>query len=103
MCLEKNKKISQQVERWDLIARLMPTSFLVVSLILVIFDLIDISQAFYIGIFGFTVTAVTWWWWAIFTIKYLITTLNRASTNLQEVNEEIKSVKLKMQELKDES
>jgi len=46
---------------------------------------------------------VTWWWWAIFTIKYLITTLNRASTNLQEVNEEIKSVKLEMQELKDES
>ena len=81
--IEKNQKIRKQVERWDLFARLTPTLFLVTSLILVLFDIVTLEYAFYIGLSGFAVTAVTWWWWAIFTIKYLITILNRASTNLK--------------------
>ena len=64
------------------------------------FDLAPIEYAFYIGLTGFAVTAVTWWWWAIFTIRYLITTLSRASANLTEVNEEMTIVKKELTELK---
>ena len=100
--IEKNKKIAKQVERWDLFARLAPTLFLATSLILVLFDIVKLEYAFYIGLAGFAVTAVSWWWWAIFTIRYLITILSRASTNLLEVNDEMTVVKKELQDLKDE-
>ena len=98
----RNEKITKQVERWDLFARLTPTLFLATSLILVLFDLVLLDYAFYIGLTGFAVTAVSWWWWAIFTIRYLITILSRASTNLLEVNDEMTVVKKELQDLKDE-
>ena len=100
--IEKNKKIAKQVERWDLFARLTPTFFLATSLILVLFDIVKLEYAFYIGLAGFAVTAVSWWWWAIFTIRYLVTILSRASSNLTDVNTEIKIVRKELEDLKDE-
>ena len=99
---DKNEKISEQVERWDVYARLMPTVFLLVSIVLIVFDIIDFETAFYVGLAGFALTAVVWWWWAIFTIKYLVTTLNRASKNLNEVNREVISVTRELKQLKNE-
>ena len=98
----KNQKIAKQVERWDLFARSTPTLFLLTSLFLVVFDVVPVEYAFYIGLTGFAVTAVSWWWWAIFTIRYLITILTRASSNLLDVNNEIKIVKKELEDLKNE-
>jgi CBS domain containing-hemolysin-like protein len=98
----RNQKIAKQVERWDLFARLTPTLFLATSLFLVVFDIVPLEYAFYIGLTGFAITAVVWWWWAIFTIRYLITVLSRASSNLTDVNDEIKIVKKELADLKDE-
>jgi hypothetical protein len=98
----KNQQIKKQVERWDLFARLTPTMFLLTTLLLTIFDIVKIEYAFYVGLIGFAVTAVTWWWWAIFTIKYLITTLARASANLTNVDQEVADVKMELRKLKDE-
>lgn len=89
MIEDRDYLIAAQVERWDLFARLMPTAFLLTSLVLILFDIIDFETAFYVGLVGFAVTAVVWWWWAIFTIRHLVITLNRASKNLNEVNQEI--------------
>ena len=100
---QKNQQIAQQVERWDVLARLMPTVFLVITTILIVFGVIDFATAFYVGLLGFAITAVVWWWWAIFTIKYLVTTLNRASKNLGDVNREVKSVTSELKALKNES
>ena len=96
----RNENIRKQVERWDLFARTTPTVFLLTTLILVVFDLAPLEYAFYIGLTGFAVTAVTWWWWAIFTIRYLITVLSRASSNLTDVTEEMTRVKKELTELK---
>ena len=97
----KNEKIQKQVERWDLFARLTPTLFLLTTAILIIFDIVSLDYAFYIGLIGFAVTAVSWWWWAIFTIRYLIKTLARASSNLKEVNVEVEAVRKELEDFKD--
>ena len=84
--------IEAQVERWDMYARLVPTVFLVVNIILVTTGIIDFETAFWVGLGLFAVTAVTWWFWTIYTIRHLVKTLNRASKNLGEVREEFVKV-----------
>ena len=100
---QKNQQIAEQVERWDIFARLMPTLFLITTTILIIFDVIDFETAFYVGLLGFAITAVVWWWWAIFTIKYLVITLNRASKGISEVTQEVKSVTADLRDLKNDT
>ena len=103
MDVRRNQKIAQQVERWDLYARLTPTIFLVGSLFLIIFKVIDFETAFYVGLVGFAFTAVVWWWWAIFTIKYLVTVLNRTSKNLQDTAIEISQISTEIEKIKDDT
>ena len=103
MDIRRNQKIAQQVERWDLYARLTPTIFLVGSLFLIVFKIIDFETAFYVGLVGFALTAVVWWWWAIFTIKYLVTVLNRTSKNLQDTAIEISQISTEIEKIKDDT
>ena len=103
MDLERNQKITQQVERWDLYARLTPTIFLAGSILLIVFKIINFETAFYVGLVGFAFTAVVWWWWAIFTIKYLVTVLNRTSKNLQDAATEISQISIEIEQLKDDT
>ena len=100
---ERNQKIAKQVERWDVYARLTPTIFLAVSLFLILFDIIDFETTFYVGLVGSAVTAVVWWWWAIFTIKYLVTVLNRTSKNLQDTAIELSEISTEVKQLKNDS
>ena len=46
---ERNQKIAKQVERWDLFARLTPTLFLAVTLLLVIFNVVSLDWAVLVG------------------------------------------------------
>jgi hypothetical protein len=103
MDTERNQKIARQVERWDLYARLTPTIFLAGSLFLIVFNIIDFETAFYVGLLGFAFTAVVWWWWAIFTIKYLVTVLNRTSKNLQDTAIEISQISTEIEKIKDDT
>lgn len=96
----KQREIERQVERWDLYARLVPTLFLIVSLILVATGVIDFETAFWVGLGLFACTAVTWWFWTIFTIRLLVKTLHRASKNLGEVREEFKDIAKEVQKLR---
>ena len=100
--IEQTKRVEQQVERWDLYARIAPTVFLVISALCISFGIIDFNAAFFIGIGLFAVTAVTWWFWTIFTIKHLVYTLNRASKNLLEVREEFRSINSDLKDFKDD-
>lgn len=99
----QDEKIESQVERWDLFARVTPTVFLIVSIILISLDYIDFGQAFWLGLGLFAVTAVTWWFWTIYTIRHLIRTLSRASKNLGEVRDEFKDVKTQVEALRSEN
>ena len=100
--IEKEQQIEQQVERWDLFARLVPTVFLVVCIGLVSTGIIDFETAFWVGLALFAMTAVTWWFWTIFTIRLLVRTLNRASKNLNEVRTEFRKVSEDLEALKND-
>jgi len=95
--------IEAQVERWDLFARLVPTVFLVINIILVTTGVINFQQAFWVGLCLFAVTAVTWWFWTIYTIRHLVKTLNRASKNLQEVRSEFIAVSKDLKDIKNDN
>ena len=95
--------IEAQVERWDLFARLVPTVFLVINIILVTTGVINFEQAFWVGLGLFAVTAVTWWVWTIYTIRHLVKTLNRASKNLQEVRSEFIAVSKDLKDIKNDN
>jgi len=94
--------IEAQVERWDMFARLVPTVFLVINIILVTVGAIDFEQAFWVGLGLFAVTAVTWWFWTIYTIRHLVKTLNRASKNLQEVRSEFTEVAKEVKDIRND-
>jgi len=98
----ENKKIVDQVEKWELYARLTPTIFLVGSIILVVNEYIDFKTTFFVGLGLFAITAVTWWFWTIYTIRHLVITLQRASESLIDVQNEFKIVHKGMQEMKNE-
>ncbi len=99
---EKHRKIETQVGQWDIYARIMPTLFLLVAIVLVWSGFIDFSQAFWLGLGLFSVTAVTWWFWTIFTIRLLVRTLSRASKNLDEVKDEFKEIHKQVRALRDD-
>ena len=98
----KRKKIEEQVERWDIFARIIPTVFLVVNVLLVLTEAISFETAFWTGLVLFGVTAVTWWFWTLFTITHLVQTLNRASKNLAEVRTEFLDVTRDVEAIKDD-
>ena len=101
--IQKNKEIEQQVERWDIMAKVVPTTFLLISASLTVWGWITLDTAFYIGLSIFAVTSVIWWFWTIFTIRYLIRILNRAATNLNEVRYEFITVAKDVERMKDET
>ncbi len=99
---DRDKKIVSQVERWDLFARLFPTVFLLISIFLIVTGFISFDTAFFVGLGLFAVTAVTWWFWAIYTIKHLVYTLNSASKGLQEVKDEFIEINKSIQDIRND-
>ena len=103
MRMATEEAIELQVERWDLFARITPTIFLIISMILIASGIIDFKTAFWVGLGMFALTAVTWWFWTIYTIRHLIRTLNRASNNIVEVKDEFVSIKKDLEAYKNEN
>lgn len=99
--LDKAQKIEQQVERWDLFAKLAPTFFLIICFIFLALG-VGFDTLFTIGMIGFAMTAVTWWFWTLFTIRFLVRIFHRATLNLIETGSELKAVKQEYQELRNE-
>lgn len=99
---DRDKQILSQVERWDVFARLFPTVFLLISVFLIIAGIISFDTAFLVGLGLFAVTAVTWWFWAIYTIKHLVYTLNTASKGLKDVKDEFVKINKSIQDIRND-
>ena len=93
-----DKKIEQQVARWDLYAKIAPTIFLLVGAVSLTIGISSFDTLFNIGMILFAFTAVTWWFWTIITVKYIIKTMSSATTNLIEVKQDLKEIRQSMAE-----
>lgn len=93
-----DNKIKQQVARWDLYAKIAPTIFLLISAVSLTIGVTSFDTLFNIGMILFAFTAVTWWFWTIITVKYIITTMSSATTNLQEVKQDLKDIRKVLEE-----
>lgn len=91
--LEKAKQIEKQVERWDWFAKLAPTIFLFVCFVLLATGNTSFATVFFVGMVGFSITAVVWWWWTIFSIRYLVGLFYTANINLRDVGKELKDLR----------
>lgn len=98
--MNKNKEIEKQVHRWDIYAKVAPTIFLLVSAVSLTIGVTSFDTLFNIGMVLFAFTAVTWWFWTIITVKYIIQTMSSATSNLQEVKQDLKDIR---EEIKGES
>lgn len=98
--MNKNKEIEKQVHRWDIYAKVAPTIFLLVSAVSLTIGVTSFDTLFNIGMVLFAFTAVTWWFWTIITVKYIIQTMSSATSNLQEVKQDLKGIR---EEIKGES
>jgi hypothetical protein len=99
---ERATEIQKQVERWDLFAKLCPTIFLLILVVLIYFNVVSVETAFYIGLGLFSVTAVVWWYWTIYNIRYLVGLLSRASKKLLDVSSELSSVKKELLDIEND-
>ena len=88
-----DKKIEQQVARWDLSAKIAPTIFLVTGAISLTIGITSFDTLFNIGMILFAFTAVTWWFWTIITVKYIIKTMSSATSNLNEVKQDLHDIR----------
>lgn len=96
--IKKSKRIDLQVEHWDLYAKIAPTVFLLVCFALLLTGSVSFNTVFTIGMILFALTAVVWWFWTIFSIRFLVKTLNRASNGLIAVTEELIETKKELKE-----
>ena len=97
--IKKSYKIEKQVEKWDLFAKLAPTIFLIICFLLLFFAAVSFETIFFIGMVMFSLTAVIWWFWTIFSIRHLVRTLRRASNGLIDVAGDLKEAKVELKEL----
>lgn len=100
--IEHSYKIEKQVERWDIFAKIAPTVFLITCFVLLALGSISFETVFVIGMILFSLTAVVWWFWTIFSIRHLVRTLRRASTGLVEVTSDLKEAKKDLRKYLDE-
>ena len=97
--IEKTYRLEKQVENWDLFAKIAPTIFLIVCFVLLAIGSVSFDTVFYIGMVLFALTAVVWWFWTIFSIRFLVRTLRRASIGLIEVTSELVNAKKELKEI----
>lgn len=99
--LKKAKKIEQQVERWDLFAKIAPTIFLIGCFAFLAMGF-SFEVLFNIGMIAFGVTAVVWWFWTIYSIRFLVKLMHRTTQKLLDTGAELMAVKKEYKEIHDE-
>jgi len=90
--LETSKHIEHQVARWDIFAKIAPTFFLILSALLLTWGTLTFQTLFNVGMILFAFTAVTWWFWTIYTIRFVMRSYSNAVHGLLEVKDELRDV-----------
>ena len=84
--------VRKKVQRWDMFARFIPLSLLLLNIFLVTFNYVDFQDAFWITMALASLISCVWWVWTITTIRLVNQTLKSAEDSLLEVKGEVKDV-----------
>lgn len=96
--IKKANKIDKQVARWDLYAKIAPTVFLLGCFVSLSYGISSFNTLFNVGMVLFAMTAVVWWFWTIFTVRFIVKTMSNATKELIEVKEELAAIKDELRE-----
>lgn len=87
------RKISKQIKRWELLAKIIPIFYILIIGISLWHDWIAPKTAIYVSFGLFSAVSVIWWFWAINCIHILVQRLLAASTSLSEVKSDLNDIR----------
>jgi len=87
-------KIQNQAKLWNLYSIGSPLLLIMFVIILHIFDALHYNFLFWVSIGVFGISSIVWWIWAVVTIMKLTDTLKKADENFVIILEEIKKIKI---------
>jgi len=94
------QNIKRQVRIWDLYAKLSPIIFFIIGWLCHDSGMLTLQQIIWIGGGLFTLTAVCWWFWTVYTIGHITDRVHKAETGIQEVLGDLKVVKELLKQIK---
>jgi hypothetical protein len=89
--------LERQVLLWNRAAILAPIFFTGLLMVTWLLGLCEIQTLFFIACSLYFGTAVIWWWWTMISIRLLVKTLTSTKQGVQEVAEELKSIRKELQ------
>lgn len=87
------EKIERQVLIWNRLAVSVPIFFVSTSVLLYWLNIMHYEQLFIIALVAWALVAVTWWFWTMVSIIFLARLLANASTQLEEIRNEVKEIR----------
>jgi len=84
--------VKNKVRRWDMFAKFVPASLLLLNAFLITFNYVDFHNAFWITLILASAISCIWWIWTITTIRLVKNTLAHAENSLLDVSNDLKEI-----------
>lgn len=92
--------VLKQIKRWDTIAKIVPTTCVMASLGIIALDIVPFNQLYIIGLTSMAVTSLSWWFWALLSVKTLSLSLLRTNDNFTIIIDEFIAIRDEVTTLK---
>ena len=89
-----HQKSLKQIKLWAWAASVLPVVGIVALILIKIFGTDDIYSVIVIsgGTFIFAISVV-WWWWVMHTVSQITAMLSKASTNIENVQDDLLNIR----------
>ncbi len=95
--------VKKKIARWDMFAKIVPASILLLNLILLTFNYVDFHNAFWATLVLVSTLSCVWWVWTVATVKLVNKTLSQAENSLLDVKNDLKDIVKDVKNFQDRS
>jgi len=92
ICME-NAVLQQQILAWYRASVIVPAITTVTMIGAYVFGIADTRILFIIACGLYFFTAIIWWWWTMKNLQYLIKVLQKTTSDVNSVTNEVNSIK----------